>query len=122
MDPEKRKKYSDKFYRKHRDKILEKKKEEYHNDNSKLKKYWQDYYDKNKDYLKKKEVIKTRNLTFEEREKRRIYHRNYYYKKANKYTGTPAEKKERCKLEGIEFSKDLDYFVKIEEGKHIIEL
>jgi hypothetical protein len=39
---------------KHRDKLLEKKKKEYHSDNSKLKKYWQDYYDKNKDYLKKK--------------------------------------------------------------------
>ena len=79
-----------KSYYNNREMVLAKLKEKYHEENSELKKHHQEYYDKNKEKILKQSARKNRNLSYKEREKRRIYQRKYYYNRINKSIGTPV--------------------------------
>ena len=88
-------------YYNNREKVLARLKEKYHEENSELKKRFQEYYDQNREKILKQNARKNRTLSYEEREKRRIYQRKYYYRRINKSKVNPAN---------------------IDEGKYIVEL
>ena len=78
------------YYEKNKDKILAQLKKKYHDEDAGLKERCQEYYDQNKEKILKQNAKKNRVLTYQEREKRRIYHRKYYYRRIKKSMGSPV--------------------------------
>lgn len=117
-----------KSYYNNREKVLARLKEKYYDETSGLKKHSQEYYDQNKEKILKQSANKNRNLTYQERENRRLYNNEYYNNKRKLFPISKDEKKRRKNYNRNYYHNVVKHInlnpgvpVKINTDKYIVE-